>query len=55
MSWILSTKDNQIILECLKCNKKYEKDGDINKCILLLRKGNYSYEHNDNWERFNET
>ena len=28
--------------------------GDINKFILLLRKGVYSYEHMDSWERFDE-
>ena len=31
------------------CNK------DLNKFILLLRKGVYPYEYVDNWERFNET
>ena len=31
------------------CNK------DINKFILLLRKGVYPYEYMDSWERFNET
>ena len=31
------------------CNK------DINKFILLLRKGVYPYEYMDNWERFDET
>ena len=30
------------------CNK------DINKFILLLRKGIYSYEYVDSWKRFNE-
>ena len=30
-------------------------NGDINKFILLLRKGVYSYEYMDSWERFNET
>ena len=30
-------------------------NGDINKFILLLRKGVYPYEHMDSWERFNET
>ena len=29
--------------------------GDINKFVLLLRKGVYPYEHMDSWERFNET
>ena len=27
---------------------------DINKFILLLRKGVYPYEHMDDWEKFNE-
>ena len=31
------------------CNK------DINKFILLLRKGIYTYEYMDSWERFYET
>ena len=30
-------------------------NGDINKFILLLGKGVYSYEYMDSWERFNET
>ena len=30
------------------CNK------DVNKFILLLRKGVYSYEYMDNWKRFDE-
>ena len=29
-------------------------NGDLNRFILLLRKGAYSYEYMDNWERFNE-
>ena len=29
--------------------------GDINKCVLLLRKGVYLYEYTDSWERFDET
>ena len=28
---------------------------DINKFILLLRKGFYPYEYMDSWERFSET
>ena len=30
-------------------------NGDINKFVLLLRKGVYPYEHMDSWERFEET
>ena len=29
--------------------------GDLNKLVLLLRKGVYPYEYMDSWERFNET
>ena len=67
----MSIKNNQLIFQCLKCKKNYKKDykelikrfantyefcnGDINKFILLLRKGVYPYEYMDSWERFNET
>ena len=30
-------------------------NNDINKFILLLRKGGYPYEYMDSWEKFNET
>ena len=30
-------------------------DNDLNKFILLLRKGVYPYKYMDNWETFNET
>ena len=29
-------------------------NGDLNKFILLLRKGFYPYEYMDSWERFDE-
>ena len=50
------------------CKKKFNKElvkkikntysfcnNDLNKFILLLRKGVYPYEYMDSWERFNET
>ena len=30
-------------------------NGDLNKFVLLLKKGVYPYEYMDSWERFNET
>ena len=30
-------------------------NGDINKLLLLLKKGVYPYKHMDRWERFDET
>ena len=30
-------------------------NGDLNKFVLLLRKGVYPYEYMNSWERFNET
>ena len=50
--------------KCLCCNKNYQKkrfantcnfaNHDINKFILLLRKGVYLYEYMDDSEKFNE-
>ena len=44
---------NELIKNCPNvyqfCN------GDINKFVLLLRKGVYPYEYMDSWERFDET
>ena len=64
-------KNNKLYYKCKKCNKRslmsinklikkfsymYQFcNGDINKFVLLLRKGIYPYEHMDSCERFNET
>ena len=64
-------KDNQLLLECSDCNAWFKRDSkelikrfantyefsntDIDKFILLLRKGVYPYEYMDSWERFDET
>ena len=59
---------NSWCFECKKNYKKYFNkelikrsansyefcNGDVNKFILLLRKGIYPYEHMNNWERFDE-
>ena len=67
----MGIKDNQLSYKCKKCNKKWLKpvnelikkfasiyqfcNGDLNKFVLLLRKGVYPYEDMDSWEKFNET
>ena len=64
-------KNNELNYKCKECNKRLSKSinglikkfpiiyqfckGDINKFVLLLRKGVYPCEHMDSWERFNET
>ena len=30
-------------------------NNDLNKFVMLLRKGVYSYEYMDGWDKFNET
>ena len=64
-------KNNRLNYRCKECketctksiNELIEKfprmyqfcNGDLNKFVLLLRKGVYPYEYMDSWERFNET
>ena len=67
---LLGLKNNKLNYKCKECGKKYFKsingpikkfpnmyqfcDGDINKFVLLLRKGVYPYQYMDSWKRFNE-
>ena len=64
-------KNNRLIYKCKECkeewkrplNKLFEKfssvyqfcEGDLNRFVLSLRKGVYSYEYMDSWEKFDET
>ena len=67
----IGLKNNRLNYKCKKCNgisyksinELIEKfpgmhkfcNGDLNKSVMLLRKGVYPYEYMDSWERFNET
>ena len=64
-------KNNRLNYRCKECNgtsaksvndliEKFPRmhkfcNGDLNKFVLLLRKGVYPYEYMDSWERFDET
>ena len=66
----IGLKNNILYYKCKECNKEsFEPisglmkkfpnmhqfcNGDVNKVVLLLRKGVYPYEYMDSWERFNE-
>ena len=45
----IGLKNNGLNYRCKECN------GDLNKFVMLLRKGVYPYEYMDSWERFIET
>ena len=67
----IGLKDNRLKYKCKECYdisaksvddliKKFPItykfcNGNLNKFVLLLRKGVYPYEYMDSWERFNET
>ena len=67
----LECKNEKLLLKCFNCNSYYKKKfnknlikqikntysfcNDLNKFILLLRKGIYPYEYMDSWGKFNET
>ena len=64
-------KNNRLEYKCKECNDKSYRsindlirkfpntyqfiNKDLNKFILLLRKGVYPYDYMDSWKRFNET
>ena len=64
-------KNNRLNYKCRECGRKSTKlinesiksfsilhefcNGDLNKCLLLLREGVYPYEDMDSWEKFDET
>ena len=67
----IGLEDNRLKYKCKECDDTSAKsvddlikkfpitfkfcDGNLNKFVLLLRKGVYPYEYMDSWERFNET
>ena len=67
----IGLKDNRLNYKCKECNetsaksinnliKKFPRtckfcNGNLNKFVLLLRKGVYPYQYMDSWEKFNET
>ena len=71
LDYVRITKNEKLLLKCFNCDSYYKKKfnkelikklkntysfcNDLNKFILLLRKGVYPYEYMDSWERFNET
>ena len=70
-SRLIGLKNNELYYKHKECNNEsYESingliekfpntyrfcNEDVNKFVLLLRKGVYPYEYMDSWEKFNET
>ena len=59
----IGLKNNKLNHKWKECKERWLKlpnihqfgNGDIDKFVLLIRKGVYSYKYMDSWERFNET
>ena len=64
-------KNNRLIYRCKECKEEWKRpiegltekfpgiyqfcNGNLNKFVMLLRKGVYPYEYMDSWEKFDET
>ena len=64
-------KNNRLIYKCKECKEEWKRplnkliesfpsiyqfcNGNLNKFVMLLRKGVYPYEYMDSWEKFDET
>ena len=67
----VGVKNKKLIYKCKECKEEWKRplnkltenfpsiyqfcDGNLNKFVMLLRKGVYPYEYMDSWEKFNET
>ena len=67
----VNIKNKRLIYKCKKCKEEWKRpineliekcpsiyqfcNGNLNKFVLLLRKGVYPCENMDNWEKFDET
>ena len=67
----IAFKNNRLNYKCEECKRTSTKsinglikkftsvyqccNGDLNKFVLLLRKGIYPYEYMNSWQKFNET